>query len=205
MAVDLLHLDLVVGEGGHGHGVPVHQALAAIDQPVVEQPKERLPHRRHARGIHREPLALPVTRAAHEPQLSGDLLLVLVLPSLDPRHEVVALEVDAPLPFRLENPLLDDGLRRDSRVIRPRHPERVPPLHAAPPHQDVLERVVEGVPHVQRGGDVRRRDDDGVGRTAIGIVRRGVEGSGLHPSLEDLGLDLGGLIRLGKFRAHGSL
>ena len=46
-------------------------------------------------------------------------------------------------------------------VVGPRHPERAAPLHAAPAHQDVLERVVQGVADVQDAGDVRRRDDDG--------------------------------------------
>ena len=40
------------------------------------------------------------------------------------------------------------------------------PAHALEAAQDVLQRVVERVAHVQRAGDVRRRDDDGVGLRA---------------------------------------
>ncbi len=83
VAVDLAHLDLVVGQGGLGGGVPIHEAFAAVDQPVFEQPEERLAHGFGADVVHGEPLAVPVARAAHGLELVGDALLVFILPRLD--------------------------------------------------------------------------------------------------------------------------
>jgi len=39
-----------------------------------------------------------------------------------------------------------------------RLPERVKPLHPVPAHQNILQRVVKRMAHVQRAGDIRRRD-----------------------------------------------
>ena len=54
------------------------------------------------------------------------------------------------------------GLRGDAGVVGAGHPQGVVALHAPPADQHVLQRVVEGVAHVQGAGHVRRRDDDGV-------------------------------------------
>ncbi len=45
------------------------------------------------------------------------------------------------------------------------HPEDIVPLHPLPPRKDVLERVVEGVAHVERAGNVGWGDDDREGRS----------------------------------------
>ena len=64
-------------------------------------------------------------------------------------------------------------------------------------HEDVLQRVVERVPHVQRARHVRRRDDD---RSTVRLAARsgasGLEGARPFPFSIDARLDLGGLIRL---------
>jgi hypothetical protein len=46
-------------------------------------------------------------------------------------------------------------------VVHTGLPEHVLAQHALVADQDVLQRVVERVPHMQRAGDVRRRDHDG--------------------------------------------
>jgi hypothetical protein len=54
-------------------------------------------------------------------------------------------------------------------------PERVEAAHPVPAGQDVLQRVVEGMAHVQRAGDVRRRDHDaeGLGTGRVGTRPEG--------------------------------
>ena len=51
-------------------------------------------------------------------------------------------------------------LGRDPRVIEPRLPKHVIALHATPPDQEILKRVVEGVPHMQATGNVGWRYND---------------------------------------------
>ena len=159
-ALDRLVLDFVVGEDGLRGRVPVDEALAAIDQAVLEELEERRPDRLGADVVHRESGPLPVARAAHRLELAEDRRFVFVLPGLDASDEFLALEVRAAFAFLGEDAFLDHRLRGDAGVVRAGHPERLVLLHPAKTDQDILERVVQGVAQVQRRRHVRRRDDD---------------------------------------------
>src|SRR5690349_6087664 len=65
-----------------------------------------------------------------------------------------------PADFLLRQLAFNDVLRGDARMIRARHPEHAKSVHAFVSAENVLERVVERMAHVQRAGDVRRRNDD---------------------------------------------
>jgi hypothetical protein len=45
-------------------------------------------------------------------------------------------------------------------VVLAGHPERAVAAHALETREHVHQSVLEGVPHVERAGHVRRRDDD---------------------------------------------
>ena len=154
-----LVLDLHVGDGRPALGAPVDEVAAPVDQALFVEPQEDLPHRRGAALVHREALALPVAGASEPLELLDDGAAVLFLPGPDPLEEAFAAQfLLAPaLPGQFP---LDHGLRGDARVVRARQPERLEPLHPAPPDQDVLDGHVEGVPEMQGPGHVRRRDHD---------------------------------------------
>ena len=61
--------------------------------------------------------------------------------------------------------LLDDVLGGDARVVRSRKPEDAESLHPPGAAENILERVVEGMPHVKGPRDVGRGDDDRERRT----------------------------------------
>src|SRR5207253_365939 len=67
-------------------------------------------------------------------------------------------------------------------------------LHAAPADQHVLQRVVEGVTHMQAARDVGRRDDNAVRR--LGRFRMGAERAGALPLRVAAGFDLLGIVGL---------
>ncbi len=194
--VNLLHLDLVVRERGLRDRVPVDQALAAMDQPVLEKLEERLPYRPGADVVHREALAFPITRAPHRLQLVGDAGFELVLELLDeldellasvPAREFFLLVLSDPVLALLLEAFVDHGLGRDPRVIGAGHPEGLVPLHAVGADKDVLEGVVERVPEMEGGGDIGRGDEDGIGgglavKDALGI---GAESARIDPFLPD--------------------
>ncbi len=212
MPVDRVHLDFIVGQGGLGRWIPVDQAFAAVDQAILEQLEERLAHGPGADFVHRERLSLPVARAAHGLELVGDDLFVLVLPGLDFFDELLAAVLPAGfhllvlgqcgLALGLEA-FVHDGLRGDARVVGARQPDGVVPGHAPPAHQHVLQRVVQGVAQVQRGGDVGRGDDDAV--RIAGRGRVGVKGVGGLPLPPDLRLHVAGVVLAGEGRIthHG--
>ena len=55
------------------------------------------------------------------------------------------------------------GFGSDRGMVRTRNPAGVFALHSGTSDEDVLYGIVEHVPHVEHAGDVRRRNDDGVG------------------------------------------
>ena len=75
-------------------------------------------------------------------------------------------------------------------------PEHVAAAHALEAAQHVLQRVVERMPHMQRAGDVGRRDHDAIGLGVAPLRPAATEGAGLLPGGVDARLDLGGLVGL---------
>ena len=65
---------------------------------------------------------------------------------------------------------LDHDLRGDAGVVGARLPQRVVAPHAVVADQRVHQGVLEGVAHVQRAGDVGRRQHDAVGVGLPGSV-----------------------------------
>ena len=88
---------------------------------------------------------------------------------------------------------LDHHLGGDAGMVGARLPEHVLAAHALEAAEHVLQRVVERVAHVQRAGDVRRRDDDRVGLGRGAVRPPGPEGLGLLPAGGDARLDGGGI------------
>ena len=166
-SLDVAVLDLVIAERGLELGAPVDQIIAAIDQPLVEEPLEDDPDGAREPLVHREALALPVARAAQALELPDNRRAVALFPFPDAPDEFVAPKVAVVDPF-LSEFALDDVLGRDAGVVGAGQPERVAPLHASPTHQDVLDRSVERMTEMENARYVGRRDDDGVTFTAAG-------------------------------------
>jgi len=91
---------------------------------------------------------------------------------------------------------LDHHLRGDAGVIGARLPEHVAPAHALEAGEYVLERVVERMPHVQRAGDVGRRNDDAVRPRVAPLRPAATERTRLLPRGVDAPLDRGWLVCL---------
>ena len=143
-------------------GVPVDQALAAVDQAVFMQTHEGFLDRIGQAVIHGEALAAPVDRRAQTADLPADVAAGLFLPFPDLVEELFAAQIVAALAFGLELTLYQH-LRGDTGVVGARLPQGVATLHAAEADQGIHDRVVETMAHVQAAGHVWRRDHDGVG------------------------------------------
>ena len=68
-------------------------------------------------------------------------------------------------------------------------PMRVETVHPVVTDQRVLQRVLEGMAHVQRTGHIRRRQHDGVCRTLTG----GREATGVFPVGVPFAFELAGV------------
>ena len=150
-----------IGDRGLQHRVPVDQALAAIDQAVFVQAHEVFDDGLGIRRVHREGVARPVHAAAEPADLVFDGAAGVLFPSPDLVDEFLARHVRARLAFELEI-ALHDHLRGDAGVVGAGLPQRVVAEHAVVAGQRIHDGVLEGVSHMQRAGDVRRRDHDRV-------------------------------------------
>ena len=181
--------------------IPVDQPLVAIDQPVLVELDEHPADRLRQTVVHGEALAAPVAGRAEPAQLAGDGAARFRLPLPDPPDEGVATEIVARLALRREL-ALHHHLGGDAGVVGARLPQRVAPPHARETDQDVLQRVVERMPHMQAAGDVGGRDHDRIGR-GTGVRPAGAaagEGARLLPARVDAVFDVGGPIGLVHFR-----
>jgi hypothetical protein len=98
---------------------------------------------------------------------------------------------------------LDDVLGRDAGVVGAGDPEGIEALHPFIADEDVLERVVERVPHVEGAGDVGRGDDDGEG-SPFPFTSAWKE-TGVQPALEPFFLDGLRLIDLSQLLVRHSI
>ena len=126
---------------------------------------------------------------------------MLFLPLPDALEEFLAPEIVFGQALFLLQRLLHLHLRGDARVVGARQPEDFLAVHARLAAEDVLDGVVEHVPHVEHARDVRRRDDDGIRRALVADARRvGGEATVLQPEVIPFVLDGLRFVGFGDFR-----
>ena len=140
--------------------VPIDQTLAAIDQPLGVHIHKNLDHRVWEIARHGESLAVPITRGPKPLQLvdNGAARLRLPLPNLVQKS--LAAHLAARRRFGLGQFTLDHHLRRNAGVIGANLPQHIMPAHPVPADQNILQRVVKGMPHMQGSGDIWWWDHD---------------------------------------------
>ena len=180
---------------------PVDDAVALIDQALFIQLAECLAHGLGAALIHGEAAAVPVAGHAERLLLLDDAVAVLLFPRPDALQKRVAPEIIAGQALFLAQHLLDLDLRGDAGVIRAGHPQGGITLHTLIAREDVLQRRVERVAHVQLTRNIRGRHYNGKRL----FVRIGFAGkiAAAHPHVINLLLDLFGVVDLRKL-FHGS-
>ena len=151
--------DFVVRKRSTAAGTPVDKIMSAIDESAFIERYEHVAHRARKSFVHRKALAIPIGAVAELPLLFDDRRMVVVLYRPRALEKFFAAYVAPRCAFFFKR-ALDDVLRRDTRVIGARHPQRVVAFHAVIAHDDVLQRIVETVPDVQNTRHVRRRNDD---------------------------------------------
>ncbi len=201
--LDLLHLE--IGNRGQQFRVPIHQPLVLVDQPFAMQLHEHFCHCARQALVHRKAFARPVAGGAEPLQLIDDDAAALGLPLPDPLEEFGAAHVAAARFLALHQLPLDHHLGGNAGVIGTGLPQHVAAAHPLEAAQNVLQRVVERVPHMQRAGHVRRRDHDGEGSCVTSLGPTGLERPGFLPQAGHTGFDIGGLVVLLDHREMQSL
>src|SRR5579875_3606578 len=193
-------LDLEVGDRRATARVPVDQVAIAVDVALLVKLDEHLLHRAGVPLVEREALLVVVAGGAEPFELLDDRAAVALAPLPDARDERLPAERLAAFALRRER-ALDLGLGGDYGVIGAEDPFAAPPAQPLVADQAILDRAVERMPHVQRAGDVRRRNRN---REVLrrGPLRLGVVDPRLKPARRDPRLHLGGVIAGLGFELH---
>ena len=151
-------------------GVPIHQALAPVDEPFLVQPHEHFLDRVRQAGVHGEAFRGPVQGRTQAPQLAGDVAAGFPLPGPHSLDESVPAKVVAGQAggFQLA---FHHHLGGDAGMVGARLPKGGPAPHPLIADQAVHDGVVEPMPHVQAAGDIGRRNHDAVGGIFAGAGR----------------------------------
>ena len=197
VALLILVLRLVVGDGGGAVGAPVDDALTAINQAVMVPVAKDLADRLGVLVIHGEALAVEVDGATHALDLLDDGAAVLVRPIPAGIEELLAPDLQAGNAFALQL-LIHLGLRGDTGVVGTENPAGGATAHAGHANDGVLDGVVRGVTHVQDAGDVGRRDGDG----AIAHALATLVVAAVEPLLQDSRLVDRRIVVLGHLFCH---
>ena len=162
-------------------GVPVHQPLVFVDQAFAVQLDEHLHDGARQALVHREAFARPVAGSAEALQLIDDDAAALGLPLPDAFEEFGAAHVAAARLLPFHQLPLDHHLGGDAGMVGAGLPQHVAAAHALEAAENVLQRVVQRVAHVQRARHVRRRDHDGERRGVFSFRAAGLERAALLP------------------------
>ena len=146
-----------IGQGSVTTGTPVDQAVGPVDKTIFIQPNKDFTHSRGEPFVHGKTLAPPITGSSQTFQLLNDLASGLFTPLPDPVDELFATDCMTIKTFGSELSL-NHILGCDAGVIGARHPEDLAATHSFPASQDILQRIVKSMPHMQHTGHVRRRN-----------------------------------------------
>ena len=138
--------------------------------------------------IHREAFPLPVAGAAQRAELADNLAAELPFPLPDAANELLAAELVAAGVLLFAQVLFNARLGGDAGVVGTGEPADLLTLHAVVAAEDVLKRIVEHMPERENAGNVRRRDDDGIG--LLLRIRLPVKIPGRFPFREPFCFDL---------------
>ena len=197
----LIHvLHLGVAEGGQAVGAPVDDAAALVDEALIVQFAEGLANGLGAALVHGEAGTAPIAGGAHLHLLFNDAVAVLLLPGPNALQELLPAQVVASQALLVAEGLLHLDLGGDAGVIRAGQPQGGIALHPLEAGQDILQRGVHGVTHVELARHVGWRHDDGKGL----LVRVGLrpEAAVIHPHLVDPGFHVPGIVHLRQFFSH---
>ena len=190
--LDLLHLE--IGNRGQQLRIPVHQPLVFVDQAFAMQFDEHLHDGARQAFVHGEALARPVAGGAKPLQLIDDEASALGLPLPNALEKFGAAQLAPAGLLALHQLPLDHHLGRDPRVIGARLPQHITSAHPLEAAEDVLQGVVERVPHVQRARHIGWRYHNGERPGIAALGPPGLERPAFLPNAGHAAFDIGGLV-----------
>ena len=179
---------------GREHGlclrVPVDHTEPTIDEAFVVEVAEDFHDAFAALFVHCEGRAVPVATCSKLAKLLQDDASVFFCPGPSVLQELFASEVTL-LDALFSKTVHHLCLRSNRGVVCAWHPTSVLAIESCLTNQDVLNRIVEHVSHVEHTRHVWWRNDDGVGLTTVWFARKELM---LCPVLVPFSLDFCGAV-----------
>ena len=191
--------DFEIGDGGEQNRIPIHHARAAINKPLLVQTHKHFDDDFRKPFVHREALARPIARGGEAAHLRSDGRAGALFPFPSAGDKALARKGGGIDAFFFEF-ARDDHLGRDSGVVGAGLPQRVFAEHARAARERVHQRVLESVPHVQRAGDIGRRQHDR--KRFAPAARSGIKTAGLLPAVAPLFFDRVGRVIFRQVARH---
>src|SRR3989344_8070117 len=166
---------------------PVYHTLALVDPALFLVMQESGFDRLGVSWVHSEAGSRPIGRGAYFFQLAQDNVSVFFPPLPDAFQKFLAPQIMPSFSFFLYL-LLDNILRGDSGMVSPGDPKRFISLHSFFAYQNILDRCVERVAHMQRPRHVRRGDGNSEGFLAFAWKFIRIKKPGIFPFFINLGL-----------------
>ena len=203
LAFHLFVIHFQIADGAFAAWAPVHQVVAAVDQPLFVKTDEGFEHRIAQAVVQREAFARPIARDAHAPLLAADAPVVFVFPVPHFLHEAVATQ------FVTGDALFGQFtfhhiLGGNAGMVGARHPQRGHAVHAVIACEQIFDAAGDGMAQMQRAGDVGRRHRNheglgfGIGQPTLFLLF-GLEEARLFPPGVELLFPLLGRVRFGHF------
>ncbi len=174
---------LGVRYGGTATGTPVDNPFTPINQVFFVEPYKNLQHSAGQALIHGKALPLPVAGTSQLLKLLHNTPAVLFLPLPGSFQEFLAAYIflGKPLFSHLFNNLY---LGSNAGMIRAGKPQGIIPLHPPKPYENILQGIVQGVPHMELTCNIRwgYHNTEGL----LFPVNLGVKIVLLHPSVINL-------------------
>ena len=198
MAVDGLGLNFDIGDRALEMRVPVHQPFGAVNQALLIHLNKGLGDRfghfiTWVFGVtQREFLARPITRRAKTAKLLRDIPAAFLLPLPNMLKKLLAAHFLARFPLTCEF-AFNDHLRGDARMVCSRLPEHILAAHTLKADENILDRIINRMTHMQIARYIGRRDNNGIGFKRC--VHARLERARLFPHLIEARLGLFGVER----------
>src|SRR5262245_26644558 len=145
--------DFDVGQRCLAAWAPVNESLRSVQQAVFPEANEGFLHRKRKALVHGKTLMLPIAGDTERLELVQNRASRFFFPFPDSGHELVAPNLCSAQPLSGQT-ALDDVLRRDAGMVRPRDPEHAIAIHSFVTKQDILKRVVVSMAQFQNYGHI---------------------------------------------------
>ncbi len=177
MTLTLLVYHLLIRKSGFCLRIPVYHAITTIYMSFIIKVNEYFDHRSRHIIVHGEFGAIPVTGSPEFLKLfqNDPAMLMGPFPGVLQKFFPGKVIFVDPLSLQFSHHL---SFGCDRSMICSRHPAGIVAFKTGPANQNILDGIVEHMPHMEYTCHVRRRNNDGIG---FSFVNFGMEIFILHP------------------------